>query len=281
MPRPHRFTPAPPRRQRRRSADRHAPQGTRSGLKRNNTTKHPPAITTQPANASVAAGALASFTAAASGNPTPEVQWQRTTTHGKTWANVAGANSGTYSFVTTAAETGYEFRALYINSLGRVYSNAATLTVAAGTASAPTITAQPSSLVVVKNTVVAFTAAATGYPAPTVQWQSSTNGGSTWSNVSGATSTTYQFAAQTADNGFEYRAVFANASGSTASNGATLTVSSGSGRHDRRADDHDQPHQLHGGGRRHGIAQRRSDGQPDPTVQWARSRPTRAPAGPT
>ncbi len=201
---------------------------TRAGAaKRNTGAKHPPAVTTQPRSTTVAAGAVASFTTAASGNPTPSLQWQRSSNRGKTWANLPGANSPTYSLVSAAAENGYLFRAVFINSLGRVYTSAATLTVSGATASAPTVTAQPASLTVVKNTVVAFTAAASGYPAPSAQWQVSTNGGSTWSNVSGATAPTYQFTTAVTQNGYRYRAVFANATGSAASAAATLTVTSG------------------------------------------------------
>ena len=57
-----------------------------------------------------------------------------------------------------------------------------------------------------------MTAAATGNPAPTVQWQVSTNGGTTFTNISGATSTSYSFTAAATQNGNEYGAVFTNAS---------------------------------------------------------------------
>jgi hypothetical protein len=58
-----------------------------------------------------------------------------------------------------------------------------------------------------------------------VQWQQSSDGGSTWSDIAGATSDTFAVPnVPLSDNGFEFRAVFTNASGSTASNAATLTV---------------------------------------------------------
>ena len=68
-----------------------------------------------------------------------------------------------------------------------------------------------------------FTAAASGNPSPTVQWQNSTDGGSTWSDISGATSTTYTITSVTSsDIGNEFRAVFTNANGSATTNAATL-----------------------------------------------------------
>jgi Zn-finger domain-containing protein len=62
-----------------------------------------------------------------------------------------------------------------------------------------------------------------GNPTPTVQWQVSTDNGSTWNNVSGATSTTYSFTAQSSDNGKQYHAVFTNFRRSAATNSATLS----------------------------------------------------------
>lgn len=194
---------------------------------RNPSTRHAPAITTQPANVSVATGQVASFTTAASGNPTPATQWQRSPNHGRTWSNVQGANAPAYSFVTTATESGYWYRAMYTNALGRAYTTAGALTVTAGANAAPAITTQPASASVVKSTVVSFSATASGYPAPTVQWQDSSNGGSTWSNISGASTNPYQLTAAISENGYLYRAVFTNGSGSAASAGATLSVSGG------------------------------------------------------
>jgi hypothetical protein len=54
--------------------------------------------------------------------------------------------------------------------------------------------------------------------------QLSTNGGSTWTNVSGATSTTYSFTTTSSQNGSQYHAVFTNSAGSATTSAATLTV---------------------------------------------------------
>ena len=54
----------------------------------------------------------------------------------------------------------------------------------------------------------------------------STDGGTTFTNIAGATSTTYSFTPTTAENGYEYQAVFTNMSGTVTSNPATLTVDS-------------------------------------------------------
>ena len=90
----------------------------------------------------------------------------------------------------------------------------------------PLIAQQPSNATVHTGSTVSFTAIATGIPSPTVQWQTSTNGGSTWTNVAGATSTTYSFVTVSGNDGSQYRAVFSNVLGTATSNAATVHVSS-------------------------------------------------------
>ena len=86
------------------------------------------------------------------------------------------------------------------------------------------ITTQPTGVSVITGQTATFTAAATGLPTPTVQWDSSTNGGATFNPIAGATSPTYSLVTSLADNGYQYEAVFSNAAGSTSTNAATLTV---------------------------------------------------------
>ena len=71
---------------------------------------------------------------------------------------------------------------------------------------------------------VSFSAAADGFPVPAVQWQVSTNGGATFTDVPGATAGGLNVSPAAAANGNQYRAVFTNASGTRTTNAATLTV---------------------------------------------------------
>ncbi len=87
----------------------------------------------------------------------------------------------------------------------------------------PTVITQPASQTICAGTTVSFTSAANGTPAPAVQWQVSTNG-TTWTNITGATSATLSFSATTAENNKQYRAVWTNSEGSVNSNAAILTV---------------------------------------------------------
>ena len=93
-------------------------------------TGSPVAVTSQPTAASVVAGATATFTAAATGSPTPTVRWQSRTGSG-TWTDVAGATSTTLSVSTQLSDNGKEYRAVFTNTLGWMASDAAALTVSA------------------------------------------------------------------------------------------------------------------------------------------------------
>src|SRR5207247_3945525 len=92
--------------------------------------------------------------------------------------------------------------------------------------SGPLITLNPSSQTICPGSV-SFTAAASGTPAPSVQWQVSTDGGLTFTDVAGASSTTYTFTAVAADDGKRYRARFSNAcTSNVATTAATLELKS-------------------------------------------------------
>jgi hypothetical protein len=87
------------------------------------------------------------------------------------------------------------------------------------------VTIQPRDTTVTAGDNASFSAAATGIPGPTVQWQASTDGGASFADIAGATSDTLTVHNVTlAQSGTEYRAVFTNASSSADSDTVTLTV---------------------------------------------------------
>src|SRR5438874_5442830 len=108
------------------------------------------------------------------------------------------------------------------NANGAVTS--ATFTVSGCTA--PTVTQNPSNQTVTFGAAsVSFSAAATGSPAPSVQWQ--VNTGSGFSDISGGTNTTLTIANPTVSmTGTQYRAVFTNSCNpaTATTTAATLTV---------------------------------------------------------
>jgi hypothetical protein len=184
-----------------------------------------PLVTLQPLDDGVVTQTTATFTAQASGAPTPSVQWQFST-DGSTWVPITGATSTTYSFTATVAENGYEYRAVFTNSAGTATTTAASLDVVVQPVP-PNVTLEPQSQSVVVGEPVTFTTAASGgVPAPTVQWQRLPAGTTTWVDVAGATSTTYSFTpTDLSGNGDEYRAEFINSNEPVDTQAALLTVS--------------------------------------------------------
>ena len=90
--------------------------------------------------------------------------------------------------------------------------------------SAATVTSQPAATTVCEGQTASFTINASGVPTPTVQWQVSSNGGVSYTDISGANSLSYSLITTLADNGKRYRAYVVNGSGSDTSLSALLTV---------------------------------------------------------
>ena len=179
-----------------------------------------PIITTEPASTSFNPGDLVTFTAAAAGDPQPTVLWQQSADGGTSWTSIAGATSPTYRFNAPAADAGDEFRALFTNSIGSTPTSPATLILN----TLPVVTSQPANTTVAITQSASFTAAATGTPAPTVQWQFEVSGSTFWADIPGATSTTYSFTPTGTDSGTFYRAAFTNGAGTVTTSAAELTV---------------------------------------------------------
>jgi len=69
-----------------------------------------------------------------------------------------------------------------------------------------------------------FTVSANGTPVPTVQWQLSVNGGITWLDIPGTTTTLTTGPLTIFENGWGVRAVFTNSAGSAATSAATISI---------------------------------------------------------
>lgn len=177
--------------------------------------RYGPVVDVHPQPVTGLVGGSALFTAAAHGNPAPTVQWQ-TSPDGTTWSDVPGATGVLWTRLLTAADDGLQVRARFTGH-GVTATTAATLTVQ----DAPTVT-DPAPATADAGGTATFTVAATGLPAPTVRWQTLVDG--TWTDVPGATGTTYAVTATDALHGASYRAVATNVRGSAASAAATLAV---------------------------------------------------------
>ncbi|MGD8195756.1 HtaA domain-containing protein [Herbiconiux sp. P18] len=106
---------------------------------------------------------------------------------------------------------------------GRNAEQHSTLTRIGMAGVSPTITRQPVAAVAGLGETVTFSAEATGTPAPTVQWQQSSDGAA-FTDVPGATSTELSIVVGTTDIGQRYRAVFSNPAGAIATSAAPIAL---------------------------------------------------------
>lgn len=181
-----------------------------------------PAITTQPQDASACTGGNTSFSVSATGSAL-SYQWQLSTDGGGTYNNIGGATTASYSITgATAGMNGNRYRCVVsgICTPSPVITNGVILTVVATLS----VTSQPANVIACVGDNPVFTVAATG-SGITYQWQVSTDGGSTYNNITGATAATYSFSGVTAaQNANRYRCNISSPCGSATSNAALLTV---------------------------------------------------------
>lgn len=197
------------------------------------TVNTPPSVNSQPTNSSVCAGNTATFNVTAAGSGL-SYQWQESIDGGASYNNLpnaapySGVNTATLSISPTIlAMNNYRYRVIVTGSCPpAATSNGAVLTV--GTAL--TITSQPTGSTVCAGASTNFAVSTSG-TVITYQWQESTDGGSTWNNISnggvysGANSNTLTLTAVLASmNAYQYRAVVTGACPAINSNAATLTV---------------------------------------------------------
>ncbi|MEO7484270.1 MAG: M36 family metallopeptidase [Ferruginibacter sp.] len=178
-------------------------------------------ITSQPANTTVCPGTTANFSATATGVGVT-YQWQVSTNGGGTWTDITGANGATLAVTAVTAGMNNNQYRVVVFSCGPtgVNSNGAVLTVSVPSV----ISTQPANVAVCAGGNVSFSVA--GVALTAYQWQLSTNGGTTWTNITGANTSTYAITGVTvAMNGNQYRAVV-NGLCVTGlnSNAATLTL---------------------------------------------------------
>lgn len=184
-----------------------------------------PVFTLQPVDLTLTEGQNGQFVVAVTGTPTPTLDWQVSVNNGA-WFSF-GVTTPVYDVWGPMVDSsGRRYRAVASNAAGTVASNPATLTVLAAV-TVPAFTTQPANQSVTAPNPATFTAAVTGTPAPTLQWQRSNDSGVTWTDLVGATNATFSTGATAStDNNAQFRVMASNTAGSLASAAATLTVAS-------------------------------------------------------
>lgn len=187
-----------------------------------------PVFTMYPQSVNVVLGQSATFAAAALGQPAPTLQWQHSGDGGNTWTPVVGQTGGSYTVhSTTLTDAGRWIRVVATNPSGSVNSAVAVLGVAPQPAS-PTIQSGPADVSIGTGGYAHLRVEAGGWPSVTYQWQVSNDGGTTFSNVNGATLPSYVTPSLTrADDLKRFRVVVSNTAGTATSDAALLRVMDG------------------------------------------------------
>jgi hypothetical protein len=183
-----------------------------------------PTIDVQPADVIAVYGSTATFTVSATSNSGAlTYQWEESANSGSTWDKAPGTytNSTYNKSGLTFAENGYLYRVKVTNSLGTTTSNAALLTVPT-----PGITVQPANQTISNGSTATFNVTAVTASAPLAyQWYREQVAGSGFSELSGATSSSYTTGAlTTADSGWSYLVRVSDTQGVVYSSQATVTV---------------------------------------------------------
>ena len=165
------------------------------------------------------AGKPFTLTTAATGVPTPTVQWFRATEPYTRGTAIPGATKLSYTTIATPAMNGNVIRAEFDNGwLDDATGSVITVLFA------PRVTAAPRSVTAKHGTVATFTAGSSANPAATVRWQYTTDRGLHWTALAGSTATV-RVKALAVRNGWRVRAVFHNAYGTAVTTAAVLRVS--------------------------------------------------------
>jgi len=168
----------------------------------------PPAITSPPANATVAQGNPANFTVSASGTAPLSFQWL------KNGVAIPGAISNVLTLAAISTNDVGNYSVVVTNIVGSIASSSATLTVLVP----PAIVTPPANTSAVAGSNATFTVTASGSSPLTYQWFK--NGVA----IAGATSATLTLTDVTTNNAASYSVVVTNAAGSVTSGNAVLAV---------------------------------------------------------
>ncbi len=184
------------------------------------TVNSPAAFVSQPDNITACVSTNTSFTVQSSGSNV-SYQWQVSNDGGNTFTDIAGANAATLNLTAvTSSQNNYQYHVIISNGCTAGVTSANAILTVSNTAS---ITAQPVNITACVGSAASFSvgASGTGY-----QWQVSTNAGSSFTDIPGATNQVYDLSAVTAAmNASQYQLVVSTCGASPLiSTPAVLTV---------------------------------------------------------
>ena len=136
---------------------------------------------------------------------------------------ISGAQSATLNFPSAALTDSGAYKVTVTNAAGTVTSTTTTLTITGG-AIAPAIQTHPASASILVGGANTFSVTAIGTATLTYQWQKSTDGGTNFTDIPGATGTSHAITGAILTDAGHFRCVVTNAQGFATSTAAILTV---------------------------------------------------------
>ena len=176
----------------------------------------PVAVTVGPGTSSLAASQTQQFTPTVTGTTNTSVTWT---------INPSNAGSISAAGLYTAPASIASLQTVTVTATSAAdNTKSGTATVTLNPPASPAITQQPLNGTVGVGQTATFSVTASGANL-TYQWQSMASGAGSFTNIGGATSSSYTTPGLTlADNGTQFRVVVTNPQGSATSNAATVTV---------------------------------------------------------
>lgn len=172
-------------------------------------TPQPPLVTTDPVTQVICAGSTLQLTSAVSGTPTFSRQWQYSSDGGLSWSNLTGRNTDTLKIsLFPWSQKGFQYRNRYVNICrNEVFTRPAIIDVDTPVRFQTILgdfhRCEGDSV----RLQVSFSSA----KKPALQWQRSTNSGSTWTDLSGDTTSLLVLRnLMYASNGYQYRLLASN-----------------------------------------------------------------------
>ncbi|MFW5959582.1 MAG: immunoglobulin domain-containing protein, partial [Chitinivibrionales bacterium] len=183
---------------------------------------YPPSIGEQPGNQGVVLGDSAHFSVSAEGTNL-KYQWQDNTADSD-WSDIESATDSVYSLMPVSEDDGTYYRVVLSGECGEEVSDSAVLSVCTppNGITGPDITSHSADEYIIEGDDVTIEVGAEGTD-PSYQWQNST-GGSTWSDIQGATEPSYSFNPTSDHDEKHYRAGITACSVTEYSDGVVVTV---------------------------------------------------------
>lgn len=184
------------------------------------TVNSPPAMDSQPSNASVVLGSNVTLSVTVTGDPPFQFQWQKNGTNLSDAGPVSGSTTAALTIQPVAAGDAGNYRVQVSNAFGAITSHAATLIVLLP----PEITSQPTNTTKPLGANVSFTSLVAGTAPLSYSWRKDGLPLTDDARISGTTTGTLSITGIQTNDAGDYQLIVTNAYGSATGDVATLTV---------------------------------------------------------